>query len=111
MTDEEALWAAICDHPDEDTPRLAYADFLDERGREPDVARAEISRLQVERAGLDPASPRAAELRAREIHLLWEWEKSWRAEHPADVCRWCLFRRGFLIRVAGTSEGVLAGLE
>lgn len=29
-TDESALLAAIAAHPDEDTPRLMYADWLDE---------------------------------------------------------------------------------
>lgn len=35
MTDRAALLAAIRANPDEDTPRLAYADFLDEHGAEP----------------------------------------------------------------------------
>jgi uncharacterized protein (TIGR02996 family) len=30
VSDEDALLAAIREHPDEDTPRLAYADWLDE---------------------------------------------------------------------------------
>ena len=29
MSDHDALVAAICADPDEDTPRLAYADFLE----------------------------------------------------------------------------------
>src|SRR5438067_7559650 len=32
MTDEQALFAAIRAHPEEDTLRLAYADWLDEQG-------------------------------------------------------------------------------
>jgi uncharacterized protein (TIGR02996 family) len=32
MSDRAALLAAICAHPDEDTPRLMYADWLDENG-------------------------------------------------------------------------------
>src|SRR5262245_11082432 len=44
-TDREALLAAIAAHPDEDTPRLALAAWLDEKG---DPARAEFIRLQVE---------------------------------------------------------------
>ena len=28
----DALYAAICAHPDEDTPRLAFADLLEEDG-------------------------------------------------------------------------------
>lgn len=32
--EEAALLRAICEQPDEDTVRLAYADFLDEMGDE-----------------------------------------------------------------------------
>jgi uncharacterized protein (TIGR02996 family) len=43
-TDEQrALWAAIRAQPDDDTPRLVYADWLQENG---DEARAEFIRLQ-----------------------------------------------------------------
>lgn len=35
MTDEAALLAAIAADPDDDTVRLAFADYLDERGGEP----------------------------------------------------------------------------
>ena len=33
MSDEKALLAAIWEHPHEDTPRLMYADWLDEHGQ------------------------------------------------------------------------------
>ncbi len=39
----DALYAAILAHPDEDTPRLVFADYLDEQG---DHHRAEFIRLQ-----------------------------------------------------------------
>ena len=45
MSDRAALLAAICAHPDEDTPRLAYADWLDEHG---DGERAAFIRAQIE---------------------------------------------------------------
>jgi uncharacterized protein (TIGR02996 family) len=49
-TDEQrALWAAIRAHPDDDTPRLVYADWLQENGDEP---RAEFIRLQIEQNAL-----------------------------------------------------------
>lgn len=32
MTDLEALYRAVLASPDEDTPRLAYADEVEERG-------------------------------------------------------------------------------
>jgi uncharacterized protein (TIGR02996 family) len=43
MTDRAAFLAAIVRRPDDDLPRLIYADFLDERGEGP---RAEFIRLQ-----------------------------------------------------------------
>jgi uncharacterized protein (TIGR02996 family) len=44
MSDEEALLAAIAAHPEEDTPRLAFADWLDEHNQ---PIRAEFIRVQV----------------------------------------------------------------
>jgi uncharacterized protein (TIGR02996 family) len=43
MNEAAALLAAIRESPDEDTPRLAYADWLDEHG---DPDRAEFIRVQ-----------------------------------------------------------------
>jgi uncharacterized protein (TIGR02996 family) len=46
MTDERALLAAIVREPDELTPRLMFADWLDEHGDEGARARAQFIRLQ-----------------------------------------------------------------
>jgi uncharacterized protein (TIGR02996 family) len=35
MTERESLTRAICANPEEDTPRLAFADWLDEHGGDP----------------------------------------------------------------------------
>ncbi|MBY0457150.1 MAG: TIGR02996 domain-containing protein, partial [Gemmataceae bacterium] len=50
MTDQEALLAAIFAHPEEDTPRLAYADWLDEQGGDSNAARAAYIRMEIETA-------------------------------------------------------------
>jgi uncharacterized protein (TIGR02996 family) len=47
MSDGSALRAAICAHPDDDTARLVYADWLDEHG---DSKRAAFIRLRIEEA-------------------------------------------------------------
>ncbi|VTR93021.1 unnamed protein product [Gemmata massiliana] len=47
MDDEDALLRAICAHPDEDTPRLAFADWLSERGGAVNTAWANGIRAQV----------------------------------------------------------------
>jgi uncharacterized protein (TIGR02996 family) len=52
MNTRDALLAAILANPDEDTPRLMFADWLDEHG-EPD--RAEFIRVQIELARLREA--------------------------------------------------------
>jgi uncharacterized protein (TIGR02996 family) len=48
MTDREALYRAILENPAEDTPRLAYADKLEEDG---EAKYAEFIRLQIELKG------------------------------------------------------------
>ena len=50
MTDREALLRAVAATPDDDTPRLIYADCLQETGRPADVARAQFIRLQIDMA-------------------------------------------------------------
>lgn len=55
MTHEEAFLRAILEAPDDDTPRLVFADYLEETGRDP--ARAEFVRVQIELAGLPHPGP------------------------------------------------------
>src|SRR5262245_42543222 len=62
---------AICETPDEDTHRLVYADWLDERGRPGDTPLAELIRVQCALARL-PDDPRAEHLLAREKELIAE---------------------------------------
>ncbi len=59
-SDFEALVRSVFQNPEEDTPRLVFADFLEEND-EPD--RAALIRLQCELAREKPRSPRGAELR------------------------------------------------
>jgi len=58
--DREALIAAIAANPDEDTPRLVLADWLQENGEED---RAEFIRYQCEAWRLEESDPRTIELR------------------------------------------------
>src|SRR5262245_57542211 len=53
LSDRDALLAAIRANPEEDTPRLMFADWLDEQGDDASRARAEFIRLQCEIANLD----------------------------------------------------------
>jgi uncharacterized protein (TIGR02996 family) len=67
MSDEAALLNAIIAHPDEDTPRLAYADWLDENDR---PRGAEFVRVQCRLADMSPAEPEWAALIDREADLI-----------------------------------------
>src|SRR5947209_5957927 len=91
----DAFLSAIVAAPDDDAPRLIYADFLDENGQHD---RAELIRVQCELARAEPWTPRHAELAARAKALL----------SPANVEAWAVplgfnpypnnFRRGFVER-------------
>lgn len=66
---EDALIAGICSHPDDDTPRLVYADWLDENGR---AEVAELIRVQCRLEANGPHDPEYADLLACEEELgLW----------------------------------------
>ncbi|MFL5341256.1 MAG: TIGR02996 domain-containing protein [Gemmataceae bacterium] len=74
MVDEPAFLAAILAAPDDDGPRLVYADWLEERG---DTDRSEFIRVQIEltRRPVDPARQR--HLRRRESDLLKRHRDEW----------------------------------
>ncbi len=67
MSDRDALLAAICAQPDEDTPRLAFADWCDEYG---EPARAAFVRAQVELARTPPWEPFAVRCKWRDPALV-----------------------------------------
>jgi uncharacterized protein (TIGR02996 family) len=94
MSDEKALLAAIWAHPHEDTPRLMYADWLDEHGQS---TRAEFIRVQCELAQLDEWDdvPRIEQLKVREDELWEAHRKAWTAELPARALHQIVFHRGF----------------
>jgi uncharacterized protein (TIGR02996 family) len=79
----EAFFRAIEAAPEDDSPRLVYADWLEEHG---DDARAEFIRAQCQLARLDEGDPRRDELLRREQDLLKGHRDRWLAELPADLC-------------------------
>jgi uncharacterized protein (TIGR02996 family) len=101
MGDQDALLAAVCDRPDDDTPRLVLADWLDDHGQ---PERAAFVRAQVELARTPAWEPFAVECRHRKP----EWsDNGWpfRDTLPAFPAGWSVewaqppFRRGFGWRV------------
>jgi uncharacterized protein (TIGR02996 family) len=92
MNHNDALLQAILAAPDDDAPRLAYADWLEEH-YQPD--RAEFIRIQCDLAKLAVADGRRAELEARERELLAKYESDWLGAIRSPWLRW-QFRRGFV---------------
>ena len=78
MTDREALYRAILDAPDDDAPRLVYADWLDEHG---DPDRGEFIRLQCELnqlvIGTGEGPDRYTDIRNRCTELLSAHHRQW----------------------------------
>src|SRR5215471_4120084 len=94
MMDHAAFLQAILHQPDDDLPRLIYADWLEEQG---DNIRAEFIRIQCELAKLPRKDSRRRELSAREIDLLAVNGGRWRDELPElKGIIWRDFERGFL---------------
>jgi uncharacterized protein (TIGR02996 family) len=70
----DALLAAIVAEPEDDVPRLVFADWCDEHG---DPARAEFIRVQCRLAGMNPWDEGYVEAKLREQRLFWENWESW----------------------------------
>ncbi len=98
MTTDEGFLADICDHPENDTPRLIYADWLDEREIEESSARAELIRVQCQLAKMMEEDDHWRELKRRERALLDEWELVWVQPLRKHFTR-MEFRRGFVERI------------
>jgi uncharacterized protein (TIGR02996 family) len=129
VTEQQSLIAAICLHPAEDTPRLAFADWLEEHD---DPARAEFVRKSIEQETYSASSdggectqcyharlrlpttngpcrctPAVRELRGRVNTLLRDNERRWLppwwpdvgADRPSRPVWNPRWRRGFVDRV------------
>ncbi len=94
-SDGDALFRAVCETPADDTPRLVYADWLEEHFK---LARAELIRLQCEAWSLCPDYPTPTARRERASVLLQTHGDRWYAElpQPSDVVWSSLFVRGFV---------------
>jgi uncharacterized protein (TIGR02996 family) len=134
---EAGLLAAIIDDPDDDTPRLVYADWLEEHG---DDARAEFIRVQCRLARLGVADlrhlrqaewlydsmetgfeareflrlPHRLRRLAADVEPLLEREQELLAGHRkawlgplAELCQECTFRRGFVEDVVVKADALL----
>jgi uncharacterized protein (TIGR02996 family) len=97
LTHDDAFVQAICESPDDDTPRLVYADYLDERGD----PRGEFIRVQCELARLPEDDERREDLEAKERELLRRHRREWLRPLRGLLSK-CEFCRGFV------EEGIAA---
>jgi uncharacterized protein (TIGR02996 family) len=105
VTQEEAFLQEIIAHPDDDTPRLIYADWLDETGDPAQAARAEFIRLQCEKEQRRRFDPDRGD-GEREVQLLGKHLSAWLAEVPRITrVEWGPFNRGFISSVTFTTVG------
>jgi uncharacterized protein (TIGR02996 family) len=88
--------AAIVETPDDDAPRLVYADWLEDHGDDKSRIRAEFIRLQCRLASLSPGSAEATRLARREKELLKAHGSEWSDTHLGMVGE---LRRGFIEHV------------
>src|SRR5215469_11329163 len=102
MTDD-AFVQAILANPEDDAPRLIFADWLDERGD----PRGDFIRVQCQLARTTTDDPAKQALLRREYELLAEWEAVWARALIGRVRRW-QFRRGFVEQVKLTCRQFLA---
>ncbi len=108
MTDTEAaLLRAIAAMPDEDTPRLVFADYLDEKGEPAASARAEFIRLQVRAVRFAHDDPERAAVLQRTDELLAAWDVAWQQEVPTGFQALSGYHRGFACRAAALASAVV----
>ncbi|MBX9627592.1 MAG: TIGR02996 domain-containing protein [Gemmataceae bacterium] len=109
MTDRDALSAAVLAGPDDDLPRLVYADWLEEHG---DPDRAGFIRHQIDAARAEPYSPAWRAATAAADALLARHRDDW-AGHLGRVADRVDFARGLVEGVAVRAArfpGAAAGL-
>src|SRR5262245_32286286 len=96
---EQGLLDDVVEHPDDDGPRLIYADWLDDHG---DHDRAEFIRVQLELERPDLDTARRGELAGRECALLHQHEGEWLEPLPDLTGVTWHFRRGFACAAVDT---------
>ncbi|HEX3148978.1 MAG TPA: TIGR02996 domain-containing protein [Gemmataceae bacterium] len=107
MTDADALLQSILAAPDDDAPRLIYADWLDEHG---DADRAAFIRAQIELACTRPNHSKHDSLVQIERTLLGKHAEAWSAWVPVWV-RERKYHRGFLDWVRCDADAFIAGAD
>lgn len=107
MQTNEQFLQAIVEEPDNDLPRLIYADWLDEQGD----PRGEFIRVQCELAQLDLYDPARKPLEERQDTLFKKHKAKWIKDLKVAAIRNYEFRRGFVEQVTLNAKNHLQNAE
>src|SRR5207237_8177394 len=99
---DDAFLRTIAAAPDDDAPRLVYADWLEERGD----PRGTSVRAQCALAALPDDAPRRHDLEQAERQLLAAHAADWTRDLAGRVSGW-QFRRGFVAEVTLSAAAFL----
>ncbi len=110
MNQEQAFLQAIRETPDDDAPRLIYADWLEEQGGTGRAARADFIRIQCRLAELPEDDPACDRLADEAADLLAEHEDEW-TQPLRDIADDWRFARGFVEHVRIRGDNLLAHAE
>lgn len=110
MFDREALYRAILERPDDDAPRLIFADYLEEQGTAKDADHAELIRLQCQLARIPPNTSRFMPLQQRCQELL-RTSLTSLSDAVRPLCTAFNIRRGFVDSVQLTNQQFTAHAE
>ncbi len=103
MSHGDAFLQAVLAEPDDDAPRMIYADWLEERGD----PRGAFIRLQCVLQRLGPTDLARAGLEDEASELLHQHEDEWTAELQGIASTW-RFRRGFVEEAVVSGDNFLA---
>ncbi len=107
MQSNEQFLPAIVDDPENDLPRLIYADWLEEQGD----PRGEFIRVQCELAKLGEYDPDRIPLVERQDQLLQKNKSKWTKDLKIAAIRVFEFRRGFVESVSLNVKNHLQNAE
>jgi uncharacterized protein (TIGR02996 family) len=99
VTDRDALYAAVLAAPDDDTPRLVYADYLDDTGVRAAGIRARFIRNQVALARAEPWSAEYDDLQRATAPVERHYSREWAGVVVGDAGP-VRFDRGFVGHLA-----------
>ena len=103
MNGIKGLVKEIISKPDDDEPRLIYADWLEENGEAP---RAEFIRMQCGLSAMENWEHGYDSLKQKSLNLLRKHEADWKRE--LGISSRLYFRRGFIERILVTPKALLA---